>query len=218
MTEMNEYLTRCPYLSRGFVDPPLYDTRLSPRGVEQASGLLRRKLASEHALRPLELVICSPLSRALYTADLGLGDIQVPCIVDPDLAERHYLSSDVGRPPKELAAEYPRFAAALETLPEQWWWRGSEAEVEAALAARLAIQERRELKGVSLPVEPQSSFVSRMERARDRIYARPETRIAVVSHWGTSFSLLGGRSLKNCELVEVQPSDLADDIQSPPDA
>lgn len=153
------------------------------------------------------------------TADLALGEIEVPCLVDADLAERRYLSSDVGRPPAELASEFPRFAEALSTLPDAWWWEGSEAEAEAVRVKRLQRQGGSELQGVALAVEPQDHFVARMQRARGRIAARPESRIAVVSHWGTSFSLLGGRSLRNCEVVEVSPSDLAADadIKSPPD-
>lgn len=63
VTEMNEYLTVFPYTSRRFADPPLYDTRLSKNGQEQASTTLRETLAIEHARQPIELVIASPLSR-----------------------------------------------------------------------------------------------------------------------------------------------------------
>ena len=216
VTEMNEYLTKVPYLSPGFVDPPLYDTRLSQTGVRQASEALRDQLRREHLRRPIELVICSPLSRALMTADLGLGDIQVPCLVDPDLAERHYLSSDVGRSPKELASEFPRFASALEALPESWWWQADAAAEREAHTARLALQGGREpLRGVALPVEPQAVFTSRLELFKSQLLARPERSVAVVAHWAVFYSLLG-KSLHNCEIVVCKDTDLLPDLVSPP--
>ena len=222
VTEMNEYLSTHPYGVRGFVDPGYYDTRLSVRGVEQASTALRSRLAQEHARQPIELVICSPLSRALATADLGLHDIEVPCIVDADLAERRYLSSDVGRQPAALAKEFPRFAAALESLSNDWWWEASEAENKEAFTRRLALQGSADgtLEGVALSVEPEAAFVSRMERARERIAARAErvARAVIVSHWGVNFSLLNGRSLRNCEVVAAKPQEMAaaGRIRSPP--
>ena len=39
VTHMNVYLTKNPYGGRGFEDPLDFDTRLTPRGVEQARSL-----------------------------------------------------------------------------------------------------------------------------------------------------------------------------------
>ena len=225
VTEMNEYLSTNRFGSRGFVDPPLYDTRLTARGREQASIGLRNRLEKEHEKAKIDTIISSPLSRALATADLGLGDIQnVKCEVDRDIAERHYLSSDVGRPPSELARDFPRFSEALLTLPDNWWWQGTVEQANAAYTERLALQggPGTELKGVALPVEPQAHFIARIMRFRDKLVARqaanPEERIAVVAHWGVHYSLLHGASLRNCEVVEARPADLAGVIKSPPDA
>ena len=128
ITEMNVYLSRCAYGSRGFIDPGLWDTRLTAEGEAQARRLAPR-LRSAHAREPISLLVASPLSRALSTATYAFAELpeDVPTIVSPKFAERGYLSSDRGRAPAELASEYPRFATALSALPERWWWEGDEA-------------------------------------------------------------------------------------------
>lgn len=113
VTEMNEYLatvrqrarvicpcahddrlanaslcvTQHPYGSGGFVDPGLYDTRLTLRGKQQAIAL-QELIAQEHERAPIDLCIASPLSRALETADLALGGLSVRYAVSADIAER----------------------------------------------------------------------------------------------------------------------------------
>jgi broad specificity phosphatase PhoE len=73
-----------------------YDTALTAAGEEQA------KAAAKHSkhLRPApQLIIASPLSRALHTADLCLPPAaypDAPRMAHPLARERLYLSSDVG--------------------------------------------------------------------------------------------------------------------------
>ena len=229
VTEMNEYLSTCPYGRRGFIDPGLFDTRLSSYGLAQASGQLRRRLAEEHAREPIDVLISSPLSRALATADLGLGDIQLSEYrVDPDVAERRYLSSDVGRLPDELATDFPRFASAVEyALPPSgaWWWEGSADDIARARAERVALQGGKdgELKGEALPVELNEHFLGRVGRFRDRLVDEAAAggggggaRIAVVAHWGVIMALTG-KSLRNCDVVPCTPEQLMGPLTPPPD-
>ena len=126
-TAMNVYLSHNPYGSPGFEDPlmwvqhtltgPLYtdmcitrqlrlkghphvcsfDTSLTDVGVEQA----QKAKGKANGLRPTpELLVVSPLSRALHTADLAFPPSTVDCprIMHPLARERLYLSSDVGLP------------------------------------------------------------------------------------------------------------------------
>lgn len=94
-------------LYRLHVDQPLkwspcdtsrYDTSLTDAGVQQAKAAAKQ---TRH-LRPApELIIASPLSRALHTADLCLPPAtypDAPRIAHPLARERLYLSSDVGLP------------------------------------------------------------------------------------------------------------------------
>ena len=48
VTEMNVYLGGCPYGEPGFVDPGLFDTRLTADGAALASTALRTSLAAAH--------------------------------------------------------------------------------------------------------------------------------------------------------------------------
>lgn len=144
VTEMNVYLGGCPYGTPGFVDPGLYDTRLTDEGMRVASTELLSALRAAHKEDPIQLVVSSPLTRALKTAELGLGSIevsdtiantsrprrwqgvlamafrhivslQVPRTVSPLIAERRYLSSDMGRAPSLLVAEFPDFFSCPES-------------------------------------------------------------------------------------------------------
>mmetsp|Transcript_22770 Transcript_22770/g.49144 ORF Transcript_22770/g.49144 Transcript_22770/m.49144 type:complete len:233 (-) Transcript_22770:455-1153(-) len=220
VTEMNEYLSCCEYGSRGFVDPGLYDTRLTARGEASAAGELRRNVQSAFARERIDLLVSSPLSRALRTAELGFEGLSVPRAVSPLLAERRYLSSDVGRSPRELARDFPTFETALtgNQLANEWWWEADESAQREALAARLRLQGGvgGAIKGVALAVEPDDDFTFRVAHFRRWLRDRPESRVAIVAHWGVFYSLLGGRSLRNCELVECAEADLLDEPVPPP--
>jgi len=57
----------------------------------------------------VQLLVVSPLTRALQTATLAFGpQLACPALVEPLLRERLYLSSDVGRHPQDLAQEFPQ--------------------------------------------------------------------------------------------------------------
>ena len=86
----------------------------------------------------------------------------------------------------------------------------------------------RGLKGVSVPVEPNEAFLARLRDFHAWIEvcvcacvspllppeARPERRIAIVAHWGVFYALLGGKSLRNCELHQC--TELLADPLAPP--
>jgi broad specificity phosphatase PhoE len=105
-TEMNVYLSTSPFGSPGFQDPLLYDTRLTPAGVRGAQQAAAR---AARLAPPPQLLVVSPLSRALHTAALAFGeDPGCPVVVEPLWRERLYLSSDCGRAPALLAADFPQ--------------------------------------------------------------------------------------------------------------
>ena len=75
----------------------------------QASALSRRVSALSPAP---QLLVASPLRRALRTADLafsGAATAALPRLVTPLCRERLYHSSDVGRDPAIVAAEFPKW-------------------------------------------------------------------------------------------------------------
>jgi broad specificity phosphatase PhoE len=161
------------------VDPMHFDARLSPLGIEQVASA--REAAS--ALR-VDLVVVSPLTRAIETA-LGLFDnAQTPIVVTDLIRERLHCSCDVGRSPKELGAEFPKLS--FDHLDDPWWLHGEEDRLEIA-------------------IESDDLFARRVSDFSRWISARPEASAAVVGH-GEFFRRLAGRFLANCEIAEWRPS------------
>jgi broad specificity phosphatase PhoE len=148
-TEMNEYLhTQCSYYSPDFKDPLLFDTRLTADGAERARRVAA-KAAAALSPRP-ELVVASPLTRALQTAELAFGpllDAGVPCLALPLARERLFLSSDVGRNPAALADEFPRWRESLLAMEDEWWLEGGEAAAAAEEEEQQAGEEGARRRG-----------------------------------------------------------------------
>jgi broad specificity phosphatase PhoE len=161
------------------VDPLHFDAPLSAVGQEQV-----RRARGELAGAPVEVVLTSPLTRAMQTAFGEFGDHPrgPPIRVLPLLRERVENSCDIGRSPAELAVDFP--AADMSHLPDVWW--------HAAGAA--------DSRGIC--IEPIPDVEARVARFRTEILARPEGMIAVVGH-GTFFFHLTGKALANCEVVTL---------------
>ena len=160
------------------MDPLLYDTKLTTVGFQQAQALSPRTAALHP---PPQLVVASPLRRALHTATLAFGDAH-PRLVCASARERLYQASDVGRSPAVLASEHPGWGG-FDSLPPVWW--------HAPSGDALAVEP-----------EPEQLFLSRCEELLDWLAARPESSIALVTHWGV-LRALTGREFENCEMVSV---------------
>jgi broad specificity phosphatase PhoE len=164
----------------GGIDPLLFDAVLSDLGQQQVR-------AAAAAVRdvPYELVVTSPLTRAIQTT-LGLfadhpaaPKIQVECLH----RERLDNSCDVGRSPALLRGEYP--GLAFDHLDDVWWHRDGDPD------------ER------GIVIEPDAVLTERVRFFRNWLSERPERVIAVVGH-GTFFYHLTGRQLQNCEIVALE--------------
>ncbi|KAK9909000.1 hypothetical protein WJX75_005890 [Coccomyxa subellipsoidea] len=118
-TVMNVFLSQRPYGSPGFVDPLIFDTSLTDVGVEQARNARRK---AKGLRPPPELLVVSPLSRALHTADLAFPPTLVDCprIMHPLARERLYLSSDVGLTRSQLSKEWQHYST--EYVDKEVWW------------------------------------------------------------------------------------------------
>ncbi|WP_375464987.1 histidine phosphatase family protein [uncultured Methylobacterium sp.] len=160
-------------------DPGHLDARLTARGQGQA----RAARAALEAI-PFDLVVTSPLTRAIETSAIlfGAHPASPKIMVEVLHRECQESSCDVGRAASEIAAEFPHLDVGH--LPEVWW------HAEDGLAAD------------GYPVEPRRLFDGRVAAFRDWLRARPETTIAVVGH-GTFFFHLTGVWLDNCETVEL---------------
>ena len=110
-----------------FVDPLFYDTRLTKKGAEQAASLAPVTRFLDPAP---EVLIASPLHRAMTTADLAFGSCQgikkETCAL---MRERVFHASDVGRHPDAIEADFPDWCvkALREEHAEKdgvWWYAG----------------------------------------------------------------------------------------------
>ena len=137
------------------------------------------------AALPVDLVIVSPLTRALQTA-LGLfGDHPrtPPLLVASMARERVENSCDVGRPPSALAVDFPTLDVAH--LDEVWWHAEGDPDERGNC------------------IEPPEAVDARAAHFRRFLLDRPERVIAVVAH-GTFFFHLTGRHLANCEVTTLE--------------
>lgn len=160
-------------------DPGHIDARLTERGLAQVK-------AARDALQaiPFELVVTSPLTRALQTtAGLFAGHPADPEILVEVLhRECQESSCDIGRAASVLAAEFPDLR--VDHLPEIWWHAEGEPDADG------------------VHIEPRPLFDGRVAMFRNWLAARPEKTIAVVGH-GTFFFHLTNTWLDNCQTTEL---------------
>jgi broad specificity phosphatase PhoE len=166
------------YFEETGVDPLHFDARLSSEGERQVANA--RQAAKN--LRP-DLVVTSPLTRALQTAVGLFAGEPVPIVVESLHRERLGNSCDVGRKPSELVDEFP--ALTFDHLEETWWHDGAKDD-----------------RGV--PVEPDHLLVQRLSAFSRWIESRPERTVVIVGH-GTFFHRLTGRHMENCEILKWRP-------------
>lgn len=161
------------------IDPLYFDAPLSDAGREQV-----RRARSTLTDYPVEVVITSPLTRALQTAT-GLFDghpRRPRMLVAALLRERVENSCDVGRSPVQLASDFR--ALDFADLDDEWWHADGVPDA----------------RGVC--VEPVAAVAARAAEFRTFLLARPERFIAVVGH-GTFLFHLTGTLLNNCEVTEL---------------
>ena len=195
---MNVALGQQRWGSKGFKDQMLWDTVLTEEGKKQAVDLsksIKRKVLPGE----IQVIVSSPLTRALQTAELAFdGWDDTPRVVCPLLRERLYLSSDVGVMRSTLTSRFPRCDfSELGTGDAPWWYvPGDEGYVEWRPSGEYGC-----------PGEPTDVFRARLLALKRWIEARPEQTIALVSHWGVAKGLTG-QSLHNCELVKTNTTAL----------
>ncbi|MHB2167757.1 histidine phosphatase family protein [Alsobacter sp. R-9] len=155
-------------------DPGHIDARLTELGQRQAMAA-REELASHE----FDIVVCSPLTRALQTTHLIFGHRSVPVHVTCRHRERLESSCDVGRSPAALKADFPHLD--FDHLDDPWWHHEPDAKGPFA-------------------TEPHGLFTRRVDHFDEWLRTHDSARIAVVGH-GTFFHALTGRWLRNCEVL-----------------
>eukprot|EP01084_Bolivina_argentea_P182801 315531_1 len=108
------------------------DANLTENGFNQAKRL-GQKIQNEiingyHPSHPLspknaEIVITSPLSRAILTASHSLPFEQYQYIVRPEVSEQIENTTDIPVSKSELLLKFPYLNSQISSLPECWWYR-----------------------------------------------------------------------------------------------
>lgn len=229
-TYMNDFINGIHYGQPGFTDvfpdtkeykEKYYDSPLGPRGVEQVK-LLKDRLqrlsrgdvtakeelslscADANFLVDLDLVVTSPLTRALQTMERGLYPIlqsrNIPVVASPQAAERLYMVSDTGKTRHELKQGYsyvdfdsafPPHIGDLDT----WHYVAKEDEIENYVEWRPNGQGQ----VYACLGEPEHRFEERMQTLYEWLDARPEKTIALVCHAGVILWFLG-ELVDNCDI------------------
>ena len=159
-------------------DPGHFDARLTELGHRQAQEAGRR-LENES----VDLVITSPLSRAIQTGLNIFGHRPIPFHVTCRHRERLESSGDVGRPPHELKQDFPHLDFGH--LDDPWWHH--EPETRGRFA-----------------VEPYETFQKRVTHFNEWVKSHAGQSIAVIGH-ATFFHALTGQWLQNCEVLPWTP-------------
>jgi len=237
-----------PNFTDVFQDPEdqkkYHDSPLSEVGIQQ-TRILNSKLGDLKERRPgaldvlglsessggtsflddLDMVVASPLTRALQTLELSLfehivtRDDNVPILAVASAAERLYLVSDLGKPRSELRSKYPfvDFDSAFsgdctqernnsESSPECLSKEKKDLDVWHFLPTKELKDEYVEWRPhgqgqiYACLGEPSEHFDRRMSNFYYWLQSRKETCIAVVCHAGVIDWMTSGEQYANCEL------------------
>lgn len=160
------------------------DTRLTPKGKQQASEALANTTDAYRALlADAELLVVSPLSRAVETASIIFGEQPtMPVLLTPLHSEHCNHACEQGSTKSDLRTRFPYITS----------WGGFDALSEDCVTN--TIQQDRDWQTTRLPA------------FREWLSKRPEKRIAVVGHGGFFHALnndgVDGH-MKNCEIRKL---------------
>lgn len=184
-----------------------HDTPLSPLGLKQVRGLKQQRCLA--FVQDCDLVVVSPLTRALQTFDMGLkghfeqheSSRNVPVVALPEAAERLYLVSDLGRPVADLQPEfsYVDFETGFLNHDAKSWWYQREHSSEGTAEEWRPVGNGQRYGCAS---EPSVDFNFRMTRLHTWLHDRPEKHIAVVCHHGVINWMLA-MDFDNCQYHTV---------------
>jgi broad specificity phosphatase PhoE len=202
-TQSNQHENLNRFGTPGFRDPQLWDTFLCEEGILQADTA--RNSPDAIHFEGAELIVASPLRRALNTAEIIFANNStIPRRVVASASERLYFSQDVGRRKSELEPLHPTFDFGELPEDDDWWYtRDGQCE---------EWRPHPHLAEYACPGEPPEIFKQRMDSLKVWLLGRPERKIVVVTHWGVIYALTGRRS-PNCAIIPVSSSGLLSDYR-----
>jgi broad specificity phosphatase PhoE len=152
-------------------DPGIRDPQLTETGQRQAAAVAA-------ALRTLNLrrLISSPYIRALETAEIIAGHLQLPIAVEALVAERCVFACDVGSDLATLRGRWPDLT--FDHLPDPWWPQQEETE---------------------------EMLFQRSEAFCCRMTAETSSEVAVITHWGF-IRAVTGLKVPNGTVLRIDPA------------
>mmetsp|Transcript_39156 Transcript_39156/g.94675 ORF Transcript_39156/g.94675 Transcript_39156/m.94675 type:complete len:243 (+) Transcript_39156:301-1029(+) len=177
------------------------DCDITNTGVEQAV-LAGKSLASECEISSIQLMIISPLRRALQTASLVLANFPSDAsrvLVSKDAAEVMVDPCDIGSSPAKLSNEFSKWD--FSELCENWWHGGRTQEETLA--------QMKNSKGL----ETNEDARIRIERLKGLLREQEDGNIVIVCHSDTIWWLTRhiynkggdefGLRVENGEIVDI---------------
>mgnify|MGYP005863162471 CR=1 FL=1 len=125
-------------------DPYYFDADISQRGWEQTDQLR----SFTESITPPDLIVCSPLKRAILTMENGLSDwlgSDIPVMIHPDVVEMLVYSCDIGTPKSELMTMFPNYDFGL-IKNELFWYRNKSSILILAGIQGISIQIQKIIK------------------------------------------------------------------------
>ena len=167
-------------------DPLIYDAPLSEKGLSQASKL---QVSVAEISERAELIICSPLTRAIHTMQIAFPNPKCPVIITPLVRERGDKCCDIGTPLSQLTEKYPQYEF-LHFENEYWWNCNQENPFEFLREGKESLLER------------QKEFIKFLRGRSERI-------VVIITH-GQFIKTLVGRKLQisNCGIKQISLDDI----------
>jgi len=175
------------------VDPMINDAALTEKGRRQAKRAARKL----KRIQGVELVVVSPLTRALQTMEIALRsqvEKGTPVFVNPLAREITCGSDDLGSTPEQLQERFP--SLDFSHLDRVWWYTGTSGDDQGD--PNLSYQRYRE----SEFDEPKRVYQPRLAALKKWILKRKEPVIVVVAH-NRVIEKLTGVCAGNCEIVHT---------------
>ncbi|CAK4086551.1 unnamed protein product [Aphanomyces euteiches] len=189
----------------GYRDPMLIDARLSQRGRQQVQAL-NQNVLHHRVHESIQVVITSPLARAIETALGGFEGTGIPIQVNSLCREMLDASCDVGRQPAELAREFSHRGIDVSKLSEYWW-------LNHPVSLTTIIPQSQEQLATLKETMPE--FHDRVRRFLEHVASMRETSIAVVCHGNfISYLTQSQHHPANCEVRQMSLSRLWATVQS----
>jgi len=168
-------------------DPYYWDATLSEIGREQVQGLRDRVSSLD-----VEIVVVSPLTRALLTCLGAFGNRSLPIMVNPMCREKLENACDIGTPKDQIINQFPNIDWTL--LENDVWWYVPDH-------VAITVDNYKDTFTSSRWREPDTVVANRVSMFKSWLLKRKETKIAVVAHSSFLKAFLGATELMpNCHV------------------